>query len=335
MRYRLFGQTGLRVSELFLGTMILGDAHESRRIVDAYADAGGNVIDTASAYGDGESMLGSIIDRHDRFVIGTKYTLSRDADGPNAAGNHRKNLVLSLEQSLRRLRTDYIDIYWVHIWDRHTPVEETMRALDDAVRAGKVLYVGISDAPAWVVARANTLARWRDWTAFAGVQVPYNLLRRDIERELLPMAEAFGMSVAVWAPLAGGVLSGAVDPPDGSPRSTRRQPDSLTQRERAAAHAVLKVADELGVHPAQVAIAWARAKSTAVLPIVGVRSVAQLAENLGAVDLVLPDDAIRQLEAAADFQLGFPGDFIAECERDPFVFGNIAAKVDARVPSAE
>lgn len=330
MRYRLFGQTGLRVSELFLGTMALHDAREARRIVDAYAGAGGNVLDTASAYGDGESMLGEIIDRRDRFVVATKYTLSRDARDPNAAGNHRKNLVLSLEQSLRRLRTDYIDIYWVHIWDRHTPVEETMRALDDAVRAGKILYVGISDAPAWVVARANTLAQWRDWTPFAGLQVPYNLLNRDVERELLPMAEAFGMSVAAWAPLAAGVLSGAADAPAGSPPSTRVDPAALTPRDRAAARAVRTVADELGARPAEVAIAWTRSRSAAVLPIVGVSSVAQLTENLGALDLVLPDDAIRRLEAAVEFQLGFPSDFLAQCEPDPFVFGDAATTVDAR-----
>ena len=212
MRYRLFGQTGLRVSELFLGTMVMDDPDETRRIIDAYADAGGNVLDTASAYGNGEELLGSVIERRDRFVLATKYTLSRDARDPNAAGNHRKNLVLSLEQSLRRLRTDYLDVYWVHVWDRHTPLEETMRALDDAVRAGKVLYVGISDAPAWVVARANTLAQWRDRTPFAGLQVPYSLLQRDIERELLPMAEAFGMSVAAWAPLASGRLARRLTP---------------------------------------------------------------------------------------------------------------------------
>lgn len=157
MRYRLFGQTGLRVSELFLGTMGLDDERECRRIVDAYADAGGNVLDTASAYGEGENLLGRVVDRRDRFVIGTKYTLSRDAADPNAAGNHRKNLVLSLEQSLRRLRTDYIDVYWVHLWDRHTPVEETMRALDDAVRAGKVLYVGVSERRlGWSAARTRS-----------------------------------------------------------------------------------------------------------------------------------------------------------------------------------
>ncbi|KOX18704.1 aldo/keto reductase [Saccharothrix sp. NRRL B-16348] len=322
MKYRLFGQTGLRVSELLLGTMTLSDPVESRRIVDAYADAGGNVLDTASAYGDGEELLGSIVDRRDRFVIGTKYTLSRDAADPNASGNHRKNLTASLERSLRRLRTDYVDVYWVHIWDRHTPVEETMRALDDAVRAGKILYTGISDAPAWVVSRANTLAQWRDWTPFAGLQVPYNLLKRDAERELLPMAEALGLSVTAWAPLAAGKLSGAA--------GRRVDPAGLTERDRAAARAVREVADELGARPAQVALAWTRAKSRAVLPLVGVSSVEQLTENVGALDLTLPDDAVRRLEAAVEFRLGFPGDFIAECEPSPFVFGDTATRVQPR-----
>jgi aryl-alcohol dehydrogenase-like predicted oxidoreductase len=321
VRYRLFGQTGLRVSELFLGTMVLTDPGETRRIIEAYADAGGNVLDTASAYGDGEELLGSVVERRDRFVLATKYTLSRDARDPNGAGNHRKNLVLSLERSLRRLRTDYIDVYWVHVFDRHTPLEETMRALDDAVRAGKILYVGISDAPAWVVARANTLAQWRDWTPFAGLQVPYSLLQRDIERELLPMAEAFGMSVAAWAPLASGRLAGG---------SRRADPGSLTPRDKAAAGAVREVADELGATPAQVAIAWTRSRSAAVHPLVGVSRVEQLTENLGALDLALPDDAVRRLEAAVEFERGFPADFIAECEPSPFVFGDHATAVVGR-----
>ena len=207
MRYGLFGRTGLRVSELFLGAMTFGEQggvgappEECRRIVDAYAEAGGNVIDTAINYrgGASEEILGELLTgRRDRFVLATKYTVSRDRDDPNGAGNHRKNLRLSLDTSLRRLRTDYLDIYWVHMWDRQTPVEETLRALDDEVRAGRILYVGISDTPAWVVARADTLARCRGWTAFAGLQVPYSLLQRDIERELLPMAEGLGLTVAL------------------------------------------------------------------------------------------------------------------------------------------
>ncbi|GAA4203575.1 aldo/keto reductase [Streptosporangium oxazolinicum] len=328
MRYRPLGRTGLRVSELFFGAMTFyerdgsGAPREYRAMLDAYADAGGNVIDTASAYGESEDVLGELLTgRRDRFVVATKYTLSRDRDDPNAAGNHRKNLTLSLERSLRRLRTGYVDLYWVHLWDRHTPVEETMRALDDAVRAGKILYVGISNAPAWLVSRANTLAEWRDWTPFAGLQVPYNLLRRDVERELLPMAEAFGMSVAAWGPLAGGVLSGKFSGPAGAEAATRVDPGSLTARDHAAARAVLEVADELGVTAAQVAIAWTRTRSPAVHPIVGARDVKQLTDNLGAIDVVLPEEAVRRLEAATGFEVGYPGDFIAECEAGPWVFG--------------
>ncbi|MEJ2859151.1 MULTISPECIES: aldo/keto reductase [unclassified Saccharothrix] len=319
MKYRLFGQTGLRVSELLLGTMVFQDREEARRIVGAYADAGGNVLDTASAYGDSESILGEVLTDRDRFVLATKYTLSRDATDPNGAGNHRKNLRLSLERSLRRLRTDHVDIFWVHIWDRHTPVEETMRALDDAVKEGKVLYVGVSDAPAWVVAHANTLAQWRGWTPFAGLQVPYNLLNRDVERELLPMAEAFGLSVAAWAPLAAGKLVGG----------SRAVPSAA---ELPVVEAVRGVAEELGVTAAQVALAWTRARSAVVLPLVGVSRVEQLADNLGALEVELPAEAVARLEAASDFRVGFPGDFIAECEPSPFVFGDHALKVERRLP---
>lgn len=230
MQYKLLGRTGLRVSELFLGMMRFGhqtDPAEARKIVDLYAEAGGNVLDTADYYdlGGSELVTGQAIEgRRDRFVLASKYTLSRDASDPNAAGNHRKNLTLALEQSLQRLGTDYLDLYWVHLWDRHTPIEETMRALDDAVRAGKVLYVGISDAPAWVVARGNTLAEWRGWTPFAGLQVPYSLLNRDIERELLPMAESLGLSVAAWATLAHGSLAGRSDAAPDSPKARSSRP---------------------------------------------------------------------------------------------------------------
>lgn len=325
MRYRLLGRTGLRVSELFLGAMAFGEQGggaplpECRRILDLYADAGGNVIDTANSYrgGQSETILGELLDgRRDRFVVATKYTMSRDRSDPNGAGNHRKNLTLSLEASLRRLRTDHIDLYWVHEWDRHTPVEETMRALDDAVRAGKILYTGMSDAPAWVVARANTLAEWRDWTPFAGLQVPYNLLNRDIERELLPMAEAFGMTTAVWSPLAHGILSG------------RSAPEPLGAREDAVVAAVREVAGDLGATPAQVAIAWTRARFRTVVPILGASTAEQLKDNLGALDVTLPDDAVRRLEAATDFTRGFPADFIADAET--LVYGEAASQVDGR-----
>ena len=299
-------------------------------MLDLYADAGGNVVDTANVYrgGQSESILGELLEgRRDRFVVATKYTLSRDGSDPNAAGNHRKSLTLSLKKSLRQLRTDYIDLYWVHLWDRHTPVEETMRALDDAVRAGKILYVGISDAPAWVVSRANTLAEWRGWTPFAGLQVPYNLLNRDIERELLPMAETFGMTVAAWSPLAHGVLSGKFTRP-GAQGESRLASESLGVRERTTARAVQEVADEVGATPAQVAIAWTRARSRAVHPILGASTAEQLEDNLGALDVTLPEDALRHLESAVEFSEGFPGDFISDTS--PWVFGEVSVRLDGR-----
>jgi aryl-alcohol dehydrogenase-like predicted oxidoreductase len=332
MRYRLLGQTGLRVAELFLGAMTFGEhggvgapLPECRRILDTYADAGGNVVDTAINYrgGASEEILGELLHgRRDRFVLATKYTVSRDGTDPNAAGNHRKNLMLSLETSLSRLRTEYIDIYWVHMWDRHTPVDETIRALDDAVRAGKVLHIGISDAPAWVVSRAQTIAHFRGWTPFAGLQVPYSLVQRDIERELLPMAEAYGMTVAAWSPLGGGVLSGKYGRPD----ATGRLAGSVSAEDLAVAKAVQEVADELGAAPSQVAIAWLRAQSPAVHPIVGARTVEQLRDNLGALDCVLPDEAVRRLADATGFTAGFPADFIAQTS--PWVFGEASQRVD-------
>ncbi|ORI17032.1 aldo/keto reductase [Rhodococcus sp. 1168] len=202
-------------------------------------------------------------------------------------------------------------MYWVHFWDRHTPMEETMRALDDAVRAGKILYIGISDAPAWVVARATTLAEWRGWTSFAGLQVPYNLLNRDIDRELLLMAEEFGMTVATWWPLASGVLSGKFARPGGPESATRIAPETLGVRGHNATRVVQEVADDVGASAAQVAVAWTRARSQAIHPILGVRTVEQLENNLGALDVSLPVDAVQRLEAATEFTLGFPGDFIA------------------------
>lgn len=329
MRYRLFGTSGLRISELFLGAMTFGEQGgvgappaECRRILDAYADAGGNVVDTAINYrgGESEEIVGDLLaGRRDRFVLASKYTVSRDRDDPNGGGSHRKNLRLSLETSLRRLRTDYLDIYWVHMWDRHTPIEETMTALDDQVRAGRILYIGISDAPAWIVSRANTLAQWRGWAPFAGLQVPYSLLQRDIERDLLPMAEAFGLTVAAWSPLGGGILSGKFTRPGGPEAGTRTDPDSLTEEQRAVAGTVSAVAADLGATPAQVAIAWTRSRSPAVCPIIGARTVSQLADNLGSLAVELPCDALQRLEAAAGFDVGFPASFIDQAAG--WVFG--------------
>ncbi|GHJ47111.1 oxidoreductase [Catellatospora sp. TT07R-123] len=320
MRCTTFGRSGLRVSELALGAMTFGEQggvgapiEECRRILDAYDEAGGNFVDTAVNYrgGASEEFLGTLLaGRRDRFVVATKYTVTRDPADPNGGGNHRKNLRLSLETSLRRLNTDHIDVYWVHIWDRHTPIDETMRALDDAVAAGKILYIGVSDTPAWVVSRANTLAEWRGWTAFTGLQVPYSLINRDAERELLPLAEAYGLSVTAWSPLGGGVLSGKYNhgTPAGNARLNR---DSISDRDLGVARAVQQVADELNATPAQVALAWTRLRD-GVLPVIGARSVAQLHDNLGCTAVVLPPELVARLEAETRFSPGFPVDFIEQ-----------------------
>lgn len=337
MKYRIFGRSGLRVSEAFLGAMTFGgdwgwgaSAEDCRKMLTAYAEAGGNVIDTASNYTEGasERIVGELLgaDR-DQFVLATKYTLSRDGANPNAAGNHRRNLTRSLEQSLRRLRTDYVDILWVHIWDAHTPLEETMRALDDAVRAGKVLYVGISDAPAWVVSRANTLAESRGLTPFTGLQVPYSLVQRDIERELLPMADALELSVAAWSPLAGGRLSGKFTR-SSTAEASRVKRAEISEGDLRIAREVDAVADDLGLESPQVAIAWTMAHRPWVHPILGASRPEQLTANLAALDVRLPAEALRRLDEASAISLGFPHDFIGSTKE--FVYGPVDRDVVSR-----
>jgi aryl-alcohol dehydrogenase-like predicted oxidoreductase len=328
MRYLTFGHTGLRVSELCLGTMTFGpqwgwgaERDESRRVFDTFAAAGGNFIDTANHYtgGTSEEYLGEFIqsERH-RYVLATKYTLSARPGDPNAGGNHRKSLVQALEGSLRRLDTDYIDVYWVHAWDFRTPAEEIMRALDDVVRAGKVLYVGVSDAPAWAVARANTLAEFRGWTAFAGLQIQYSLVERTPERELLPMAAAMDLAVAAWSPLGGGVLSGKYRAGQARPKGTRFSEGGwadtfLTDRNLAIAETVFAIARELGRTPSQVALAWLlRRPGNTVVPIIGARDLGQLQDNLGCLDCVLDAAQEARLEAVSGIALGFPHDFLAQ-----------------------
>jgi aryl-alcohol dehydrogenase-like predicted oxidoreductase len=215
MRYKLLGKSGLRVSELCLGTMTFGEdwgwgssKDESRKVYDAFLEAGGNFIDTANIYTNGtsERLLGEFMaDHRDRIVLATKYTLAAPCNDPNAVGNHRKSMMQSVEASLKRLKTDYIDLYLLHVWDQITPIEEVMRAFDDLVRQGKILYAGVSDMPAWLVARGNTLAELWGWPAFVGLQIEYSLIERTPERELLPMAAALGLGITAWSPLAGGL----------------------------------------------------------------------------------------------------------------------------------
>src|SRR4029079_13450541 len=218
MKYRLLGKSGLRVSEVALGTMTFGEEwgwgaakDEARKVYDTYREAGGNFIDTANVYtnGSSERFVGEFIkDHRQSIVLATKYSNAAPGNDPNAAGNHRRSIRQAVDASLSRLQTDYIDLYWVHIWDQMTPVEEVMRGLDDLVRAGKVVYVGISDAPAWWIAQANTLASLRGWSPFIAMQIEYSLIERTVERELIPMAKALNLGVTAWSPLSGGVLTG-------------------------------------------------------------------------------------------------------------------------------
>src|SRR5712672_4075061 len=247
MKYRLLGKSGLRVSEAALGTMTFGDEWgwgspkaEAQKVYETYREAGGNFIDTANFYTNGtsERFLGDFIQRdRQRVVLATKYSNAAPGNDPNAAGNHRKNMMQAVEASLKRLQTDYIDLYWVHIWDGITPFEEVMHGLDDIVRQGKVLYVGISDAPAWWIAQANTLAELRGWTQFTGLQIEYSLIERTVERELIPMAKALNLGVVAWSPLAGGVLTGKYHgdgKADGGRMTNEGMKDFLPEEQRAA-----------------------------------------------------------------------------------------------------
>ncbi len=319
MRTTFLGDTGLRVSELCLGTMTFGtdwgwgaDEQTCRAILDVFDERGGTFIDTADHYtnGSSERILGRLLaGRRDRFAVATKYTLA-SGEGPNGQGNGRKNLRRSLDASLVRLQTDYVDVLWVHMYDGVTPIEETVRALDDAVRAGKVLHVGFSDFPAWLVSRADALAETRGLTRPAAIQVEHNLVQREAERDLLPMADALGMSVCAWSPLGGGALT--TGRASASRAGTGHFDGYATERTATVAAAVAEVAGELGCTPAQLAIAWCRAWSPLSAPIVGARTVEQAQENFAAADVVIPDDARARLDEASAFPLGFPHQFLRE-----------------------
>lgn len=320
MRYKLLGRSGLRVSELCLGTMTFGDdwgwgapKEECRRIFDAYANAGGNFIDTANRYTEGsaERMLGEFVasDR-DHFVIATKYTLFDRTGDPNFSGNHRKNMVRSLEGSLKRLATDFVDVLYLHAWDSTTPVDEVMRGLDDLVRSGKVLYVAISDSPAWIISQANMMAELRGWSRFVAVQADYSLINRPPERDLLPMARALDLAVTAWSVLGAGVLTGKYNRnPDEKGRAARW--GEVVERSLAIAQRVVDVAEEVGCTPAQVATSWVRQQPGVVLPIIGARTLAQVEDSLGCLDVTLSPAQMAQLDEASSITLGFPHDFLA------------------------
>lgn len=343
MRYRLLGASGIRVSELCLGTMSFGevwgfgaDEKKSHRTMEAFAEAGGNFLDTANKYHEGrsEEIVGIFLESdRDYWVVATKYTLAtRDGD-PNAAGNSRKNLRQSVEASLRRLRTDHVDLLWVHAWDYTTHVEEVMRALDDLVRAGKVLGIGLSDTPAWVVSQANTIAALRGTTPVVAVQDEYSLLARSAERELLPVADAFDLVYTAWGPTAGGVLTGKYTRiPSSAPEDSRRAAANaarITERNLRIAHEVDRVADELGASSAQLALSWVRQREP-VIPILGIRTVEQLEDNLGCLSLHVPADQLQRLDEASSIELGDLFDLV-QGPNGGMIYGDLEPAID--IPS--
>ncbi len=338
MRYKLLGHSGLRVSELALGTMTFGKEWgwgatkaESRKMFDAYAKAGGNFIDTANRYTEGtsEKYVGEFV-KSDRehFVIATKYTLFTRQGDPNFCGNHRKNMVQSLEASLKRLGLEYLDLFWLHAWDFLTPVDEVMRALDDLVRQGKVMYVGISDTPAWIVSQANTLADLRGWSRFVGLQIRYSLIDRTAEADLLPMARAFDMAVTPWSILGAGVLSGKYNQKKLPKEGRAKEGAATDKRNLKIANEVVAVAKEIGCTPSQAAISWVRRQPGVMVPLLGARNVAQLKDNLGALDVTLNKKQTDRLDKVSAVDLGFPHNFLGQDYIQDIVYGGTQNEID-------
>jgi len=320
--YITLGRSGLRVSPLCLGTMTFGNdsgwgasVAESEAILDAYLDRGGNFIDTANIYTNGhsEAILGDYFatrgELRDRLVIGTKFYANLYPGDPNGGGAGRKAIIQQCEQSLRRLQMDHVDIYWLHNWDARAPIEETLRALDDLVTAGKVRYVGFSDIPAWKTAEAQTIARFRAWSPIIALQLEYSLLRRTGEGELIPLAQDLGMGVMPWSPLASGFLSGKYSRRNGNGAVDTLRTE-LVGAPSEADYVVIEVLDEvaaeLGVSPAAVALAWVQAQPGVSSTLVGARTLDQLQANLGALDVALSDEQAARLEEVSRPQLNFP-----------------------------
>ncbi|MDT0303839.1 aldo/keto reductase [Streptomonospora wellingtoniae] len=329
--YRLLGRSGLRVSPLALGAATFGtewgwgaEQDEARRLFDLYVERGGNFIDTASTYTDGSSerMLGEFTrDNREGLVLATKYTTQRRPGDPNSGGPHRKSLFASVESSLRRLNTDYLDLLYLHVWDSTTPVEEILRGMDDLVRQGKVLYVAISNAPAWQAARMQAIADLRGWSPLVALQIEYSLINRTGERDLIPMAREMGLGVVPYSPLGGGVLTGKYSRDDltattaGSDGSTRKSLNltlgNISERNFAIAEVVKEIATELGRPPAQVGLAWTLQNPGVTAPIIGARTVGQLQGNLGALEVDFTASQAARLDEASAIELGSPHDLIA------------------------
>ncbi|QNI08699.1 aldo/keto reductase [Mycobacterium kubicae] len=321
-QYVTLGRSGLRVSPLCLGAMTFGEdlgwgtsVEESQQIIDRYIELGGNFIDTANFYtrSHSEKIIGDHVGRHparrDRLVIATKFSGNLYPGDPNGGGSGRKSVIKACENSLRRLQTDYIDLYWLHMWDVNTPIEETMAALDDLVRAGKVRYLGVSDTPAWKIAEANLIARFRGWSAFVGLQIEYSLLERTVEQELVPMATEFGLGITPWSPLKSGVLSGKYTRSNAGQHRADRGAlvDSfLTEDTYAVIDELEVIAEAHQSTVASVALAWVLAKPAVSSVIIGARRLAQLDDNIQGADVELTSDELDRLDALTEPTLGFP-----------------------------
>lgn len=337
MRYKLLGHSGLRVSELCLGTMTFGETwgwgaskDESQKMFDLFAREGGNFIDTSVNYTDGtaEEFLGDFLkgDR-DYFVVATKYTLTKpDNTDPNGGGNSRKNMMKSAERSLKRLQTDHIDVYYLHMWDNMTPVEEIARGLDDLVRQGKVSYVAFSDTPDYIVAEANTRAELMGWSRFIGMQVPYSLLNRAVERSILPMAKHWDMAVLPWGLLEAGILTGKfLKNADGATRLNKENLN-LSDKSLKVVKEVERISEEVSKPMSQVAINWVRQQPGAqMIPIMGARSLEQLKDNLGVLDWSLTGEQWKRLDEASAIDLGFPHGFL---DGNRYVYGATYDRID-------
>jgi aryl-alcohol dehydrogenase-like predicted oxidoreductase len=309
-----------------LGTMTFGedwgfgsDEKESKQIIDRYLGLGGNFIDTANVYtkGHSEKILGDHIGRHsskrERIVLATKFFGSMFPGDPNAGGASRKSIMAACEHSLRRLQTDYIDLYWMHCWDRLTPIEETMRALDDLVAAGKVRYIGFSDTPAWKVTQAHILAKMRGWTPLIALQLEYSLLERTIEGELVPAALELGLGITPWSPLKSGMLTGKYtreNVASATPRRGNFVTRAFTEESFRIVDVLVAVAKEAGTTPARAALAWLAARPGVTSIIIGARTLDQLDDNVGALDVRLTAEQMQRLEEVSRPKLNFPYDFV-------------------------
>lgn len=320
--YSTLGRSGLRVSPLCLGAMTFGEdlgwgtsVEESQRIIDRFIELGGNFIDTANFYtkSHSEKIIGDHVGRHparrDRLVIATKFSGNLYPGDPNGGGSSRKSIVAACDKSLRRLQTDYIDLYWLHNWDMHTPIEETMAVLDDLVRAGKVRYLGVSDTPAWKIAEANVTARFRGWSAFIGLQIEYSLLERSVEQELVPMARELGLGITPWSPLKSGALSGKYTRANAGQMKGDRgfflEP-FLNEKTYALVDALEIIARAHESTVARVALAWLQAQPGVTSTIIGARRLTQLEDNVRALEVKLTHEDLAQLDALTKPTFGFP-----------------------------